>query len=575
MLVNRLVLLRIILVLVVLVFTGRLTYLQLYQGSKWRKASENNHLRWVRIPAPRGRVLDCQGRPLAASVQALSLWLVTNEVPRDRWTHLYTTLFSLGVYQNIEQAQKYLSDCQSNPSYIPVRLLSGLSIHDPRIARITEELPFLPGVYLKAEPERLYPYGSLAAHVIGYLGEASPDELKQYRQQGYRMGDRMGKTGVERATEALLRGEDGGEEVEVDTIGRHLEMDTFGRKQNDASRLVAPQAGTDVTLTLDLDIQQSAEAALVGHRGAAIALDPSTGDILALANSPTFDLNTLLPMGNEFNRAVRGQYPPGSVFKIVTAAAALEAGVITPNTTFVCTGEYHGIHCWKHSGHGAVSLINALAQSCNVYFMHLAELVGPVKLAAMARRFGFGQEIDIGGVLRSSRGYIPDTSKSTSTRDWPLGETLQMGIGQTTIQVTPLQAACLTAAIANGGSLVHPRILKARGDIEQPVRPATPLGLKGATLRWIEFGLREVVDIGTARLLDERLKIAGKTGTAQNAQADHAWFIGYAPYDHPTIAVAVIIENGGHGGVVAAPIAQRIIRTALHMDERDGEGVGR
>jgi penicillin-binding protein 2 len=436
-----------------------------------------------------------------------------------------------------------------------VRLLSGLSNKDPRVARIEEALPFLPGIYLKTDPVRYYPEGALAAHLIGYESEIDADGLQKRREQGYRLGDRLGKTGVESAFEDQLRGTDGGEQVEVDACGRKL---------SEAAKL-EPRAGEEVTLTIDLDIQRAAEAAMAGHNGAVVALDPNTGDILAMVSAPSFDLNAPGGARSEFNRAVRGQYPPGSVFKIITAAAGLEDGKINPNTYFYCDGAYQGIRCWKHDGHGAQDLVNALAHSCNVYFMHTAERLGADELAKMARRFGLDQSVDIDGVLTGKAGVVPNPAwaKRVMHRAWEPGDTLQMGMGQSSLTVTPLQSAFVAAAIANGGHLVRPRLIQRIGDKTQPTQPPTPLGLKAETLRWIERGLRAVVVEGTAKQLDASLQIAGKTGTAQNpGGADHAWFVGYAPANHPTIAIAVLVEQGGHGGVVAAPIAEAIIRAA-------------
>jgi penicillin-binding protein 2 len=295
--------------------------------------------------------------------------------------------------------------------------------------------------------------------------------------------------------------------------------------------------------------------------GAVVALDPASGDILAMVSTPAFDLNAPAAERTEFNRAVRGQYPPGSVFKIVTAAAGLESGAIQPGTVFTCTGSYKGLHCWDHAGHGPLDLTGALAHSCNVYFMKTADRVGVEPLAAMARRFGLGQPLNIDDVLSGSAGNVPDPAKGgKDARQWGLGETLQMGIGQADVTVTPLQSACVVAAIANGGKLVHPRVILRSGATERPASAPVSLGLSPSTIQAIDRGLRAVVNEGTASRLDPRLQIAGKTGTAQNSGADHAWFVGYAPADHPTIAIAVLVEHGGHGGVTAAPIAETVIQ---------------
>ncbi|OPZ80190.1 MAG: Stage V sporulation protein D [bacterium ADurb.Bin429] len=255
------------------------------------------------------------------------------------------------------------------------------------------------------------------------------------------------------------------------------------------------------------------------------------------------------------------RYPPGSVFKIVTAAAALETGKADAGSYFYCPGVYHKIHCWKRAGHGTLGLTESIAQSCNVAFMHMAEDVGITSLAKMARRFGLGERTGL-EVLPERRGLVPDTAWAKETgRRWQLGDTLQTGMGQSFLTITPLQGARVVAAIANGGKLVTPRLVQQMGNEIIPITPPESIGLKPGTLRVIARGLRAVTHgEGTARSLDPALRIAGKTGTAQNPGADHAWFIGYAPADAPTIAVAVLVEHGGHGGAAAAPIAEAVIR---------------
>jgi len=317
---------------------------------------------------------------------------------------------------------------------------------------------------------------------------------------------------------------------------------------------------------------------LRGHRGAAVVLDPSNGDILAMASAPAYDLNRMSGRISpdyfawmqraqvQMNRAANGTYPPGSVFKIITAITALESGAAQRNTWFYCDGSYNGIHCWQHSGHGSLNFTGALAHSCNVYFMKLAERAGAQKLEKVSRRFGLGESSDIAGLATTASGRLPDL-QGLSARELaarPLGDTLQMGIGQTTVTITPLQAARIIAAIANRGKLVQPRLVRRVGGKEYPAKLPTPLNLKAATLNIIAGGLRQVVETGTAKSLDPTLRIAGKTGTAQNPHGeDHAWFVGYAPADHPRVAVAILIENGGHGGAIAAPIAESVIRAAL------------
>lgn len=579
---HRLTMLRFILLAAGLVFAGRLVYLQVLQGSALREKSEHNRLRWVRVSAPRGLILDRKGRELATNIPGAAAWLVPGEVPRNAWPQLMKRLVELGLYPDMQKAEEAREDFRRYPSYLPVRLASNMNIET--VTRLQESLPSLPGVYVRDEPVRFYPDRTLASHLIGYLREIDAAELAVLREtKAYRLGDRLGKTGIERAYEETLRGVEGGEEVEVDAMGRVLRR----------LRTVLPQPGHPVTLTIDRDLQRTAEAGLAKHRGAVVALDPITGDVLALVSAPEYDLNLMSgritpemlawlhgPAKPELNRVTCGVYPPGSVFKIVTAVAALEHGAVKPHSYFYCNGVYHRIHCWKRSGHGTLSLTEAVAQSCNVAFTQMAEKTGIQLLADMGRRFGLGQPVGLMpqvepllpgkeervGIIPEQRGLVPDPDWAKTVRGspWMLGETLQVGIGQSSLTLTPLQAARIIAAIANGGKLVHPRLVKSAGDKPVPVAPPTPLELKPSTLQHVSRGLRAVTAEGTARSLDPSLRIAGKTGTAQNPGGrDHAWFIGYAPVENPKIAVAVLVEHGGHGGAVAAPIAEAVIREAL------------
>ena len=580
---QRLTMLRFVLLAAGLLFAGRLVYLQVLQGSALREKSEHNRLRWVRVSAPRGQILDRKGRDIATNIPGAAAWLVPGEVPRKAWPQVMKRLVALGIFPNQQTAEKTLEDFRRFPNYLPVRLASNMNIET--VTRLQESLPSLPGVYVRNEPVRFYPDRTLASHLIGYLREIDAEELAVLREaKAYRLGDRLGKTGIERAYEETLRGMEGGEEVEVDAMGRVLRR----------LRTVQPQPGHPVTLTLDRDLQRIAEAGLAKHQGAVVALDPNTGDVLALVSAPEYDLNLmsgritpemlawLHGAGKpELNRATCGTYPPGSVFKIVTAVAALEHQAIKPNAYFYCNGVYHRIHCWKRSGHGALNLTEAVAQSCNVAFMQMAEKTGIQPLADMGRRFGLGQPVGLlpqvkpllpgkeehAGIIPEVRGLVPDPAWAKNVRHspWMLGETLQVGIGQSSLTLTPLQAARVIAAIANGGKLVHPRLVKSAGDKPEPSVPPTPLELKPSTLQNVSRGLRAVTAEGTAKSLDPTLHIAGKTGTAQNpgGRGDHAWFVGYAPVESPKIAVAVLVEHGGHGGAVAAPIAEAVIREAL------------
>lgn len=569
MLTRRLLLLRIIILAAFVAFTARLAFWQLWQGGALREASKRNHLRWVRLPAKRGLIVDRAGAVLATNTPAPAAWLVSGEVGRKDWDDLLQRLTDIGVFPDLETATDTLAEARRHPTYLPQRLLGNLTME--QVTRVEEELPFLRGVYVSDEPLRSYPNGEMAAHVLGYLREIDANELEANKEQGYRQGDNFGKSGLEKAFETDLRGQEGAEEVEVDARGAVLR-----RVSTDA-----PHEGSTLTLTLDSALQRTAEDALRGHVGAVVALDPSSGDILAMASAPTYNATKMsgrlspeswgwLKKAHALVNRGTERYPPGSVFKIVTAATVLEQGVVSDNTYFFCPGVYQGIHCWKHNGHGTINLTEAIAQSCNVSFMHMAEKAGLERMATMARRFGLGKPTGL--ELPEKHGLIPNPAWVKETgRRWQPGDTLQVGIGQSYLTITPLQGARVAAAIANGGKLVHPRLVQRIGDDDQPLTPPTPIGLQDGTLRSIARGLRAVTGEGTAKSMDPSLHIAGKTGTAQNPGGDHAWFIGYAPTEHPTIAIAVLVEHGGHGGAVAAPIAEAVIRAAL-KPATTGEG---
>lgn len=559
---NRLLLMRVLLLLVFVTFAVRLAFLQVWTGKELHDVSTRNHLRWVRFPAPRGMILDRKGRVLATSTESRAVWLVSGEVPRKGWDSLYQGLVNAGIFPNVESARAGLEETRKHPSYQPQRLMSDLDIN--LTTRIEEELAYLPGVYLNTEPTRSYPGGALAAHIIGYLSEIDEKKLVSMREDGYRAGDRVGKTGIEAAFEDILHGQEGGEQLEVDVSGRVLHR--YERTE--------PQAGGNITLTIDLDIQRAAEEGLKGLEGAVVVLDPHTGDVLAIASTPAYDLNQMstritTDMMEEFqqnhameNRAT-SSYPPGSVFKIITAASALEKNVIPADASYYCDGSYFGIKCWKHDGHQSLSLTGAIAQSCNVAFMKIAEQVGPNDMLSMGHRFGLGQKVGMGDFLPQVAGNLPDTARKNAGVPWQLGDTLNIGIGQGRLLVTPLQSSRIIAAFANGGLLVTPRLVDSIGDEPQRMTSATTLGLSNNTMERINQGLRAVASEGTAKHLDQSLHIAAKTGTAQNPGGiDHAWFVGYAPYEKPTIAVAVLVVHGGHGAENAAPIAQMVIRAA-------------
>ena len=456
----------------------------------------------------------------------------------------------------------------------------------------------LPGVEIQAESQRNYLYGSLAAHLLGYIGEVSTTQMEDREYAGFLPGSVVGQYGIERSYEPYIRGNPGEKGIEVDALGHEIKQ----------LYLKEPVAGNDLFLTIDLDLQEVAEAALGQEAGAIVAIDPNTGEILAMVSHPAFNPNqisrgvsteeweTLVKDANHplTNRAIQGQYPPGSVFKIVVATAALETKAITPSYKVTCNGSFpfgnRSYRDWKPEGHGTVELHQALVQSCDVYFYEIGRQLGIDRLAEYSARYGLGQQTGV-ELLSEKSGLVPSPGwkQSFKGEPWFPGETLSVAIGQGYLTTTPLQLASLIGTVANGGSRYQPLVVKGIRERQSgrhfefaPVKTGET-EISPATLAVIQEALHGVVNEphGTGTLAKSPwVEIAGKTGTAQvigtrltggtknlpQVFQDHAWFVAYAPLSHPKIAVAVIVEHGGHGGATAAPLARKVIEEYLHAD---------
>jgi penicillin-binding protein 2 len=567
---------------------GQLWYLQLVQGESLRGLSEHNRIRLRRVPAERGIIYDRHGFVLADNRPSFDVILV----PEDAGD-VPAVLTRLGHYLGDGLATGALSSEQRKRApYQGVVLRRDISW--PGVAAVETHQLDLPGVTLEVTPRRVYPFGRLAAHVLGYVGEATPVDLEKRRE--LRMRDVIGKAGVERVLDRDLRGIPGRQQIEVDVVGRRVRV----------LHQVPEAPGRGLVLTIDHDIQAVAEVALGEDRGAVVALDPSTGEVLALVSRPAFDPNVFAtgispeawgdlvehPFRPLTNRATQGQYPPGSVFKIAVGTAALEARDSAARAPACCQGGlWFGnrlYRCWRKEGHGCLGLHQGLVQSCDVFFYEVGGRLGVDTIAAFARRYGLGAPTGL-GIGPEEGGLIPDSSwkRRRFGEPWYPGETLSVAIGQSYVLVTPLQMASLIAAVANGGTRYRPFIVKR---IEGPGTSVTEfapeevgrLELRASTLSRLRAALRDVVmsDRGTGgRARIKGIEVAGKTGTAQAASAavaqggtekaptklrDHAWFVAYAPARAPTIAVAVIVENvGQHGGTAAAPIARAVIERYL------------
>jgi penicillin-binding protein 2 len=574
----------------------RLWQLQIISDEYYRTLSEKNRTRYIPIAAQRGRIFDRDGRLLADNRPAFNVTVLRQEVEDPE---LLLDRLSRFLSVDREELLKRWNAGKRLPRYRPIPL--AWDVDRKTLEEIMENAVDLPGVLMETRPVRSFPLGSIAPHFLGYLGEITEKELGLPEFENYRPGDVVGKAGLEKYLEAILCGIDGERRVEVDVKGKSMRI---LKTQN-------PQPGNQVFLTLQASLQQVAEQAFDGQAGAAVVINVHSGEILAITSQPTFDpaqfarglttsewrdlqTNPLKPLQN---RAISGQYPPGSIFKIVTALAALKAGVATPSTRVTCKGATtvgdHTFRCWKRWGHGPTDLHKALKESCDVWFYKVALDVGIDNIAAMARELGLGSALGLPVGMEKS-GLIPDRNwkRKRYGKSWYLGETLNAAIGQGYILTTPLQLATMIAAIANGGTVYRPHIIKhIENNGHQTMQSVEPeilhqAALPAFALDAVREGLEAVVNEpgGTAwrSRLDE-LPYAGKTGTSQVVKLrddsrdeklipyrfrDHALFAAYAPAQKPEIAVAVVVEHGSHGSSAAAPIAKAIIAHYFGLDKQ-------
>ena len=586
--------------LFVLVVVGFLTYrlwvLQILQGNRYTVMSEHNRIRLQRIPAVRGMVFDRKNRLLINSRPSFDLQYVTGEAGERE-----NTLQRLAEMVDGD-GERFLEAVQRSTNGKGVTLVR--DVDWPSVVAVETHQLDLPGVQVSVRARRSYLTDEVTAHVLGYLGEVNADQLQRLRRRGYRRGDAIGQAGLEKSWEEHLAGRSGGEKVEVDASGRRVRV--IDRHK--------ATPGHNVVLTLDMDLQQVVYDALKGKEGAIVVMEVNSGAVLALVSTPSFDPNSFargltarewrqLSDDTEtplHNRALQGQFPPGSTFKIVTALAALQEGVISPDQTLWCGGSYkvgnRTLRDWKKNGHGHIAMHQALVQSCDVYFYQISQRLGVDKIARYARRFGFGAPTGM-ALDGEGPGLVPDRAwkRRRFGTPWYPGETPLVAIGQGFLSVTPLQMTSMTATVANGGTVYRPwfvkRVLSPDGEVMEeygPVRTGT-VSLKKENWDIVRRALFDVVHgrRGTARRArSDLVSIAGKTGTAQVAEMrgeavksedlpyevrDHAWFVAYAPAKRPEIALTVLVEHGGHGGATAAPIAKRVIEAYLALDEDDAE----
>lgn len=573
-----------------------LLQLQVLQRERQRELAKANRVRLDVLRAPRGALFDRRGVLLADSAPSFSI--VFRPFPAESTERVRLTTSPAWI-------QRVAFLVAGDTAEVRATVLAANRGGQTKVLRrdappevlaaVEETRAELPGLEVQIEPLRRYPYGTAMAHLLGYAGEINDVELDSLAPAGYRPGDLIGRTGVERAYEPMLRGVDGAEYVVVNAVGRKVSIFEEEPRRD-------PVAGHDVTLTVDSRVQLALEEAMAGvARGAGIALDPRDGGVLALVSRPAYDPNEFshglsvarwreLSEGGAnplLNRAIQGLYPPASTFKSVTMLAGMRHDLVAPSSHLPtsCGGSYHyggrAFGCWQKRGHGSLDLTGALQHSCDVYFYQLGLMLGLDRLQDTAHDLGLGIKTGI-DLPQERSGLVPDQAyydKRWGAGKWRKGLLLNLAIGQGELLVTPLQLALMTAEIANGGRPVRPHVVKeVRGE---PVAIGKPreAGVPADSATWgaLRRALEAVVVAGTGRAAQvPGVRVAGKTGTGQNPHGeDHALFVCYAPVEDPVIALAVVVENGGHGGSVAAPIAGHVLRRMFLPDSLQKPPAGR
>lgn len=577
----------IISVLVIAVLIGRAAYLQIYQGEYYAGLADGNRIRIVPSMAPRGTFYDRNGELLVTNRPGFSVSLLPLTAP-----------ISDDVSARLSDLLKVPTDeiktkIAGHSGFNPIRIKTDVT---PDIVSIIEEQKSqYPGVVIEVTPIRDYILKQEGAHTFGYVSEINDTELEKMKDEGYKSGDIIGKFGIEKIYDKELRGENGGQQVEVDVSGKPVQI--LGRKE--------PVPGDDLELTIDIKLQQAAEKAVdeqltqIGaHAAAAVVMNPQTGEILAMVSRPAFDPNLFAhgisskdwnqlnnnPYHPMDNKTITGEYPPGSTFKIVTGTAALTEGVVTPDEQIFDSGHHWIIPKGNADGEalGWLNFRSALAHSDNVYFYEMGNRLGIDRLEKYARMFGLGAKTGIDLPYEAS-GLVANRrykEKNFDDGEWYLSETFDAAIGQGFNLVTPLQAAMVMGEIAADGKRYKPhvvnRIIAPDGSVVKDFQPEllSQLDVPEEDIKLVQDGLHDVTKYGTAASSFRGLTvdIAGKTGTAENSQGrDHGWFVAYGPFDNPNVVVAVIVENGGYGSQSAVPIGRKILEAAFGLNQDGGD----
>ena len=590
-LIRRSLIMALIKFLLLMVIIVRLYYLQVYQADRYKTLADENRISTRLLVPPRGIIYDRNGVTIASNQQNFQALIVAEQAPNVQET---LDAFKKIMPLSAAEEERIKKDLKRNRSFVPIKIRDNLSWEE--VSKIQLNAPDLPGIVIDEGLTRYYPFGAAMAHILGYVSSVSDKDVKDDPLLEV-PGFKIGKSGIEKYLEKDLRGESG---------NLKLEVNAYGRIMKEIER-VDGIPGKDVQLTIDSRLQQKAFELFGEESGAAVLLDVHTGEILAFVSAPSFDPNMMTQglstkdwnalLHNERNpltdKASSGQYSPGSTFKMIVALAALEAGIIKPETRTYCAGKMflgnHAFHCWKKEGHGHLNVVEALQHSCDIFFYETAQKLGIEKIADMARRFGLGSKINV-GLENEKAGLIPDKEWKLKRfgEPWQQGESLISGIGQGYILTTPLQLATMTARLVNGGYEIRPTFLKVSDKEKNKIKK---IDVSPANLELVKEGMYAVVNKpgGTAwrsQFDYHGERMGGKTGTTQVRRItmkerregikkeselpwrlrNHALFVGYAPHDNPKYAVAVLVEHGGGGSSVAAPLAGKILKEAVMLD---------
>lgn len=573
--------------------TGRLYYLQVVESDKYATLADENRINFRLLPPPRGRITDRNGHAIADNKQNYRVLLISEDT-----LSLDGTLRALERIIPLSDTEKrrIVRDVKRNKSFVPVTVRENLEWQE--VSQLEVNTPDLPGILIDVGESRHYPYGHEFAHVLGYVAAVSPGETTGDPLLEL-PGFRIGKAGIEKVHDLALRGSGGNSQVEVNAYGRII-------------RELTRQEGTpgeEIQLTLDAQLQHFTAERIADESATVVVMDVRNGEVLTLTSSPSFDPNRFNqglstkewndlvqnPRSPLINKSIQGQYAPGSTFKMIVALAALERGIVTPDTRYFCSGKMAlgnaEFHCWRKGGHGLINCVDAITQSCDVYFYEIAKRVGIQRIAEMARRMGLGDRLGID--LPGERGGLipsPEWKKTAIGSSWQKGETVILGIGQGYILTTPLQLATMTARLVNGGLAVKPHLTRQAAEGGEDVAPDENIGVSPTHLALVQKAMRQVVNdpYGTAfrsRITTPDQAMGGKTGTVQVRriskaereqgvrknkelewkERDHALFVGFAPIDNPRYAVSVVVEHGGSGSSAAAPIARDVLEEVQRL----------